>query len=101
MPSSKVTVPHTLGQDEARKRITGMLAEVQAHGGDTITNLQESWADNKGTFSFKARGFDVKGNLLVSESDVKIDLDYPIAARPFKSKIQSAIRTRAETLLAA
>ena len=101
MPSSKVTVPHTLGKDEALARIKGMLTQVEAQGRDTISDLQESWNGATGTYSFRARGFTVKGSVLVSDSDVEIDLDYPLAARPFKSRIESALQSRAEALLAA
>ena len=36
-----------------------------------------------------------------ADTDVEIDLSYPLAARPFKEKIESTLRDRAESVLAA
>lgn len=101
MPSSTVTVQHQLGKDEALRRIKGMLDEAQTKGGGRISDLQESWTGDNGTYSFKAGGFKVNGSIKVGDSNVEIDLDYPLAARPFKSTIESTLRDRTEALLAA
>jgi hypothetical protein len=78
-----------------------MLAEAQQQGGDRISDLQETWTEDGGTYSFKARGFKVSGSIEVRETEVEIDVDYPLAARPFKSMIESTLRDRAQALLAA
>jgi hypothetical protein len=101
MPGSTVTVPHQLGKDEALRRIKGMLDEAQNKGGGRISDLQETWAGDTGTYSFKASGFKVSGSIEVRDTDVEIDIDYPMAARPFKSTIESTLRDRTEALLAA
>jgi Putative polyhydroxyalkanoic acid system protein (PHA_gran_rgn) len=94
MPSSKITVPNQLGKDEALSRIKGV-----ASGSDNA-DVQETWTEDGGTFSGKIHGLDVSGSIEVSDTSVEIDLTYPMAARPFKSKIESTIQERAEALLA-
>ena len=45
-------------------------------------------------------GFKISGTVEVRDTEVEIDVNYPLAARPFKSKIESTLRDRAEALLA-
>ena len=100
MPSSTVTVQHQLGKEEALRRIEGMLGGAQQQDADRISDLQQTWTDDGGTFSFKMSGFKISGTVKVRDTNVEIDLDYPMAARPFKAKIESTLRDRAEALLA-
>lgn len=100
MPKSTVTVPHTLGREEALKRLTGILSQAKAQYGDRITDLQENWSDNGGTFSFKAMNFKISGSLDVSDTKVEINGEYPWAAKPFQGTIEATLRERAERLLA-
>ncbi len=100
MPKSTVTVDHQLGKDEALDRIKGLLVQAKAQYGDRITDLQENWGDDGGTFSFRAMGFKISGSLAVAPANVVIVGDYPFAAMPFKGTIEATLRERAERLLA-
>jgi hypothetical protein len=100
VPKSTVTVPHELGKDEALNRIKGILVQAKAQYGDRITDLQETWTTDGGTFSFRAMGFKIGGSLVVTDRDVQITGDYPFAAIPFKGTIETTLRERAERLLA-
>ncbi len=99
MPKSTVTVDHQLGKDEALNRIKGLLGQAKEQYGDRITDLQETWSDDGGTFSFKAMGLKISGSLAVADSEVMIVGDYPFAAMPFKSTIEATLRERAQRLL--
>ncbi len=99
MPKSTVNVPHTLGQQEALNRIKGILGSAKEQYGDRISDLQEHWTADGGTFSFRAMGFKISGNLKVTDNDVAITGEYPFAAIPFKGTIESTLRERAERLL--
>ena len=100
MPKSTVSIDHSLGQDVALERIKGMLSQVKENYGSQVSDLQEDWSDNGGTFSFKAMGFKISGELAVTDSKVLIDAEYPWAAKPFQGTIETTIRERAERLLA-
>lgn len=100
MPKTDLTIPHTLGKTEALNRLQGMLASVKENYGSQVSDLEENWTDQGGTFSFKAMGFKISGELAVSDDNVRIDAEFPWAAKPFQSTIETAIRERAERLLA-
>lgn len=99
MPKSTVSIDHSLGKEEALNRLQGMLAQVKENYGNQVSDLEENWTDNGGSFSFKAMGFKISGDLTVTDSKVMIDAEFPWAAKPFQSTIETTIRERAERLL--
>jgi len=100
MPKSTVSIDHSLGEQEALERIKGMLSQVKENYGSQVSDLEEHWTDNGGSFSFKAMGFKISGDLTVTDSKVMIDAEFPWAAKPFQGTIETTIRERAERLLA-
>ncbi len=100
MPKLNMVVSHHLAQDEALKRVKNLLGEVKNQFTDKIRDLREQWDGNTGTFSFSTMGFSVSGTLTVKSSVVELAGKLPFAAIFFKGKIESAVRERAEALLA-
>lgn len=100
MPKTDLVIPHSLGKEEALNRLHGMLASVKENYGSQVSDLEENWTADGGTFSFKAMGFKISGALTVTDSEVRTDVEFPWAAKPFQSTIETAIRERAERLLA-
>lgn len=100
MPKMTITVPHQLSAAEATERMKGLLESVKAKYGDQVSDLQENWTENGGTFSFKAMGFKISGDLTLTDSEMVLNGDYPLAARPFKGKIEGIVKEKATALLA-
>ena len=100
MPKINLSVPHQLGQDAAKSRISKLIADTRAQFGDKVTGLQEAWTGNIDTFSFSVMGFAVDGRLEVQPAGVLIDINLPWAALPFKGRIESEILRHARELLA-
>lgn len=92
MPKFSIEVPHQLGQEEAVRRVQGLLQRVKDKYQSQVSDLEESWADNVLTFKFKTYGFKIGGTLCTSADNVKLDGDLPIAALAFKGRIQQTIR---------
>ena len=99
MPKLTVAVPHSLSQEEVTSRLKGFLERVRGRYEDQVSDLQEQWGENSGTFSFKTYGFNVKGNVDVEPSQVKVEGDLPFAAMMFKGKVEQAIRENLTRLL--
>ena len=100
MPKLDRTVPHRLSQDEALRRIQGLLGEIKTQFTEKVSDLREEWDGDTSKFSFSAMGFSVSGTLTVKPSEVELSGDLPLAAAFLKGKIEATIRERAETLLA-
>jgi hypothetical protein len=99
MSHFNMSVPHQLSQEEALKRIQGLLGETKKEHGDKISNLQEKWDGNTGDFSFTIMGFAVAGSLTVMPASIDIDAQLPLAASFFKGKIEKLISEKAAQLL--
>jgi hypothetical protein len=96
----EMTVPHSLSQEEALRRIQSLLERVKAEHPDAFSDLQESWTADGGEFAAKIMGMDVSGRLTVTPDAVHLNGNVPFAALPFKSQIEGTIRREAEQLLA-
>jgi len=99
MPRISLSIAHGLEAEEAKKRIIGFIAQARPQVGG-VSELKESWADNVGTYSFRAVGFPVQGRLEVDDKYLEVQIDFPFAALPWKSKAESEIRNQAVALLA-
>ena len=95
-----LSVSHNLGTEEAKQRITSLVADTKAQFGGMICDLEESWSGNIGQFRFRAMGFAVTGQLHVEPTAVEIEVNFPFAALPFKSRVEKEILTQAKALLA-
>jgi hypothetical protein len=100
MPKISLSVPHQLGQDEAKSRITRLIAESRSQFGDKVSDLQETWTGNIDAFRFGVMGFSVEGQLDVQPSELRVEIQLPWAALPFKNRIESEIIKHARELLA-
>ncbi|HZM03750.1 MAG TPA: polyhydroxyalkanoic acid system family protein [Candidatus Saccharimonadales bacterium] len=100
MPKIKLSVPHQLGQDEAKKRISKLIADTREQFGGKVSDVEESWNGHTETFRFRAMGFAVEGELKVQPADVLINVDLPFAALPFKGMVENEIVKHAKELLA-
>jgi hypothetical protein len=100
MPKIHLSVPHALGEEEAKKRVVNLLADSRAQFGGHISDITEAWTGCVDSFSFRALGFSVTGKLEVQAIQLVIDIDLPFAALPFKGRVESEILTHARQLLA-
>jgi hypothetical protein len=96
MPRLSLNIPHTLGREEATRRIKEQLPKAR----ELASDLEEHWQDHTLTFSFKAMGFKVGGTLAVEEAAAQLDLDLPLAAAMFKGTIEQRAREQIGAILA-
>jgi predicted NBD/HSP70 family sugar kinase len=99
MPQINLSITHNLGQDEAKRRITGLLADSRTRFAGKLNNMVESWNGYTDAFSFDALGFSVDGKLDVEPAQVHIEMNLPWAAYPLKGRIEDEILSHARQLL--
>lgn len=99
MPSFKTEVPHQLSSSEARSRVEALVVEISEQYGDMISELQGDWNQNCLSVSFRAMGFAISSDVRVEEERVAVDGKIPMAALPFKGKIQNTIVDKLNELL--
>lgn len=99
MPGFSVAVPHNLSAADAKNRIQKLVGDLQKQFAGMIQNVQEKWADDRADFSFDAMSFAISGSLFIEPSQVRIEGTLPMAALPFKGRIEEAVRSKATELL--
>ena len=100
MSSLNLNIPHKLSKEEALTRIKGLLSNLKEEQKNLVSDVQENWQDNKGNFSFKAKGFSLAGNIEVNDAAVLINSDLPFAVSFFKGAIGDMITKKTKELLA-
>jgi hypothetical protein len=99
MANLEMTIPHSLPEEEAVKRIKNQFTEMKKNHGDKIKNLKEDWNGNVGNFSFSFQGFDISGTLTIDHSSVELDGKIPLAVSLFKEAIKKTIYDKAVEIL--
>jgi hypothetical protein len=99
MPQITMDAPHSLGRDEALKRLRDKFDSVRSTFGSQVRDLNEEWTDHTLNFSFNAMGMGVRGTVKVEDSAVKLKADLPLAAAFFKGAIEKRLRSELGDLL--
>ena len=83
------------GKSVAYQRIDNLLKELQKEHADKVSDLSQTWNDSLDymDFSFKVKGFNVSGNIDLSEKNIVLNGKIPFAARMFSKKIKSTIES--------
>ena len=99
MAALNINIPHSLPKEEALSRIKGLLQQVKEEQANVVSNVKETWQDDKGEFSFTAMGFDLSGLIDVKDDGIDINAELPFAVSLFKGKIKEIITEKATQLL--
>ena len=93
-----VTIPHSLGKEEATNRLKNGLTKATS----TLPMLkldEEVWTGDTMTFRMSAMGQQAFGSLDVAEKDVRIEITLPCLLQRFAEAIQDAIKSKGQVLL--
>lgn len=94
-----MSIPHSIGQEEALNRIKKLLDNVQTQFSGQLKDVQQDWKNNEGSFSFSVMNMPVSGKLTVNNGDVALDGKLPLAASLFQGKIKEVIMEEAKKVL--
>ena len=99
MPQLSMEVAHSLGRDEALRRLQNKFDQVRRQYGDSVGELTESWRDDRFEFGFRAMGMQINGQVEVGDTAVRMNCELPWAAAMLKGMIESRIRLELGDLL--
>lgn len=100
MSELHLLIEHSLGAEEARRRLHGLLPRLQAEHAHTVHDAREEWDGDRATFAFVIRGMHIAGTLEVRTTEVELRGKLPFLAAMFRPQIEEAIRREAAKLLA-
>lgn len=96
----RIPVPHSLGKEEARRRIGARLPELQSHMPGGIADIRSSWIDEDNlSLMIGAMGQTVDCRIEVEDSRVVVNVALPPMLSFFGGAISSAVRDGAGRLL--
>lgn len=96
----RVAVPHSLGREEARRRIKGRSHEL----GDLIpggmAEVSSRWAnDDRLELGITAMGQTVSGSVEIGDSEIAIEVVLPAALSFVEPMVRNAIEAKGRKLL--
>ena len=93
-----VSIPHSLGQEEAMRRLKAGLTRA-ASSLPVLTVDEERWEDNRMIFRVRALGQAASGHVDVADDHVRVEVVLPWLLQRFAEAAQIAIRNRGKLLL--
>jgi len=90
MSDISIKRPHGMEVEEAKAKVHGIVADIEGEFPSLVNDI--SWNDDKSNAKVKGKNF--TGQFQMTESDVMIDVDLSLFARPFKGKVQERILAR-------
>ena len=94
----EVDLPHSLGKDEARRRIANNIHKLQEHipGG---AQVQSGWSGDQLNLDVAAMGQSVAAQIDVQETKVHLKVLLPPMLGMFSGMIQAALQKKGDVLL--
>jgi hypothetical protein len=98
----QVSIPHTLGQSEARRRIAEGFGSIQGNktaGLGSLLSIQDRWEADRLHFDIGGLGQTVRGRLDVLPKSVEIEIEVPALLGMLADRICAVLRTGTQKLL--
>ena len=90
MADISVKKEHGLSLEEAQSKIDQVVSDIQTEFSSLVSSID--WNDEKTNAKVTGKGF--TGDFSVDESEVGIDIDLSLFAKPLKAKVQEKIEER-------
>ncbi|MBV8566729.1 MAG: polyhydroxyalkanoic acid system family protein [Methylobacteriaceae bacterium] len=95
-----VTISHSLGKEEALRRLQGGLAEtMRLLAANKVVLVENAWTDNRANFSVRAVGQTVTGTIEVEADVVRLEAQLPWLLAMFAERVKTYIASRGTLLL--
>jgi hypothetical protein len=94
-----VSIPHSLGKEEAIRRLKGGLTQLKERSGNQLAAVDTQWDDNKASFSLSLLGQSASGNLEVLEDSVRLEIVLPWFLQMIAEKAKALIQKQGHLML--
>ncbi|WP_029003406.1 polyhydroxyalkanoic acid system family protein [Azorhizobium doebereinerae] len=94
-----VSVPHSLGREEAVRRLQKGTSLLREKFGDKITIVEDTWTDAHLDFKVAAMGQQAAGQIDVAEDAVHLAVELPYLLHLAGTKIKDLIQKQGTVLL--
>ncbi len=97
-----VNIPHTLGQEEARRRIEhgfGRIRQQMTGGLGGMLAFEERWEGDRLHFEGGALGQKMTGRVEVLPDSVQVQLDLPVMLAAIADRIVGTLKSEGRKLL--
>ena len=95
-----IDLPHSLGRDEARRRIRSRIGELPGHIPGGVATVRSDWTgEDRMTMQVAAMGQEVTATLDIQESVVRVSLVLPAMLSFFTGAITAGVKAKGADLL--
>jgi hypothetical protein len=94
-----VSIPHSLGKAEAKRRLETGVAHLKQQFSGQIASVEQEWAEDRMTFRVGAMGQTVSGHLEVLADAVRVELQLPWILAVVAEKAKSFIQKQGTLML--
>jgi hypothetical protein len=94
-----VVIPHSLGKDEALRRIKGGIGRAQSEFARLMSVEEEAWTGDRLTFRVAALGQRAAGFIDVYEGAVRLEVTLPWLLAKFARAAQRVIGQKGQLML--
>lgn len=96
----EISIPHTLGRDEAKRRIASRIGDISGFVPGGAAHLETDWVnDHNLTFALKAMGQAIDGRIAIEDDAVSVSLNLPPALSFVEPMVAPVIREKGTKLL--
>ena len=94
-----VMIPHSLGKEEATRRLKTGIGRLHEQFGDKITQIEDTWTGDHLDFRVSALGQGVTGGLDVMDDSVRLEVQLPWVLSIFAEKAKGLIQKQGTLML--
>ena len=94
-----VTIPHSLGREEAIRRLRTGIGRVHTEFDGKIGHVEDTWTGDHLDFRFVALGQSVTGTVDVADDSVRLEVQLPWVLSMFAEKAKGLIQKQGTLML--
>lgn len=94
-----VSIPHTLGRQEAKRRLDSGIGRIRPELAALVSTLDYNWSGDDLNFRAVAMWQTITGRIEVLEDSVRIEIDLPWMMRLLGDTILKQVRGRGMAML--